>query len=119
MITRHGFRSIKLKGGTLPPTIEVASIEALAEAFPGYPLRIDPNGAWSMETAISVAARLGHLIEYYEDPVDGLDAMAELHRQTGLPLATNMVVTCFDHVRQSVAKNAVQIVLSDHHYWVA
>lgn len=74
MITRHGFRSIKLKGGTLPPTIEVASIEALAEAFPGYPLRIDPNGAWSMETAISVAARLGLLIEYYEDPVDGLDA---------------------------------------------
>ncbi|QOV95738.1 glucarate dehydratase (plasmid) [Novosphingobium sp. ES2-1] len=119
MITRHGFRGIKLKGGTLPPTIEVASIEALAEAFPGYPLRIDPNGAWSMETAISVAARLGHLIECYEDPVDGLDAMAELHRQTGLPLATNMVVTCFDHVRQSVAKHAVQIVLSDHHYWVA
>lgn len=117
MIDLHGFGSIKLKAGTLPPDLEVASIEALARAFPGLPLRIDPNGAWSMETAIRCADRLGPLIEYYEDPVDGLEAMAELHRRTGLPLATNMVVTAFDHVPRSIALNSVQIVLSDHHYW--
>jgi glucarate dehydratase len=28
-----------------------------------------------------------------------------------------MVVTAFEHLRQSVAIDAVQIVLSDHHYW--
>lgn len=117
MIDLHGFGSIKLKAGTLPPDTEVASIEALAHAFPGLPLRIDPNGAWSMETALGCAERLGPLIEYYEDPVDGLEAMSELHRRTGLPLATNMVVTAFDHFARSVALNAVQIVLSDHHYW--
>ena len=117
MIDLHGFSSIKLKAGTLPPDIEVASIEALAAAFPGLPLRIDPNGAWAMDTAIRCADRLGPLIEYYEDPVGGLEAMAELHRRTGLPLATNMVVTDFDELRRSVAIDAVQIVLSDHHYW--
>lgn len=117
MIDLHGFSSIKLKAGTLPPDIEVAAIEALAKAFPCLPLRIDPNGAWSMETALRCAERLGPLIEYYEDPVDGLEAMAALHRQTGLPLATNMVVTDFDQFRRSVAINAVQIVLSDHHFW--
>lgn len=117
MIAAHGFGSIKLKAGALPPEIEVASIAALAEAFPGLPLRIDPNGAWSMQTALDCAARLGPLIEYYEDPVDGLEAMAELHRHTGLPLATNMVVTSFEQLRTSVAIDAVQIVLSDHHYW--
>jgi glucarate dehydratase len=117
MIDLFGFGSIKLKAGTLSPDIEIASIEALAQAFPGLPLRIDPNGAWSMETAIAAAERLGPLIEYYEDPVDGLAGMAELHRRTGLPLATNMVVTAFEHLRQSVAIDAVQIVLSDHHYW--
>ena len=37
--------------------------------------------------------------------------------KTGLPLATNMVVTAFDHVPRSIALNSVQIVLSDHHYW--
>ncbi|WP_374282590.1 glucarate dehydratase family protein [Novosphingobium sp.] len=117
MIELYGFGSIKLKAGTLPPDLEVASIEALARAFPGLPLRIDPNGAWSMETAIRCAERLGPLIEYYEDPVDGLEAMGELHRRTGLPLATNMVVTAFEHFPKSIALNSVQIVLSDHHYW--
>ncbi|HWU03914.1 MAG TPA: enolase C-terminal domain-like protein, partial [Novosphingobium sp.] len=117
MIEAHGFGSIKLKAGTLPPDVEVACIEALSRAFPGLPLRIDPNGAWSMETALHCAGRLGPLIEYYEDPVAGLDGMAQLHRATGLPLATNMVVTSFDELRDSIARNAVQIVLSDHHYW--
>jgi glucarate dehydratase len=117
MISENGFSSIKLKAGTLPPEIEVASIEALAKAFPDKPLRIDPNGAWSMATALRCSEKLGPLIEYYEDPVDGLEAMAELHRHTGLPLATNMVVTSFDELRRSIALNSVQIVLSDHHYW--
>ena len=117
MIDLYGFGSIKLKAGTLSPDVEVASIAALAQAFPGLPLRIDPNGAWSMETALRFAEQLGPLIEYYEDPVDGLEAMAQLHRATGLPLATNMVVTSFDHLPRSFALNSVQIVLSDHHYW--
>lgn len=117
MIDMYGFGSIKLKAGTLPPEVEIASIEALSKAFPGLPLRIDPNGAWSMQTALDAAEKLGPLIEYYEDPVAGLDGMAQLHRETGLPLATNMVVISFDGFRESIKRNSVQIVLSDHHYW--
>jgi glucarate dehydratase len=60
---------------------------------------------------------LGDDLQYYEDPCPGLEQMAELHRRTGLPLATNMVVTDFDELRRSVAQNSVQIVLADHHYW--
>lgn len=117
MIDRHGFASIKLKAGALEPETEVASIEALATAFPGLPLRIDPNGSWSMETALRCADRLGPLIEYYEDPVDGLEAMAELRRRSRLELATNMVVMDFDQLQRSFEIGAVQVVLSDHHYW--
>lgn len=117
MIAAHGFGSIKLKAGTLPPDVEIACVEALAVAFPGLPLRIDPNGAWSLATAIAAAERLGPLIEYYEDPVGGMELMARLRQATGLQLATNMVVTAFDHLPQCVATDAVQIMLSDHHYW--
>jgi len=117
MIDENGFKSIKLKAGALDPEHEVACIKALKRAFPDAPLRIDPNGNWSLETAVRMAELLGDDLQYYEDPTPGLEGMAELHRCTGLPLATNMVVTDFDEFRRSVAQNSVQIVLADHHYW--
>ncbi|MFI5780581.1 glucarate dehydratase family protein [Nocardia sp. NPDC051570] len=112
-----GFRSFKLKGGVLPPEQEIAAIRALAAEFPGAPLRLDPNGGWSMRTALQVAEELAGTIEYLEDPTAGLDDLAELHRRTAIPLATNMIVTCFDEIRPAFDRDAVQIVLSDHHFW--
>jgi len=117
MIDQYGFGSIKLKAGALEPELEVACMKALKKAFPSHGLRIDPNGNWSLETALRMAELLEGDLEYYEDPTPGLEGMAELHRRTGLPLATNMVVTDFDEFRRSVALNSVQIVLSDHHFW--
>src|SRR5262245_30252126 len=117
MIEQYGFKSIKLKAGALDPDHEVACLKALKRAFPDRPLRIDPNGNWSLETAVRMAGLLDGTLEYYEDPTPGLEGMAELHRRTGLPLATNMVVTDFDELRRSIPLNSVQIVLSDHHYW--
>lgn len=114
----YGFGSIKLKAGTvLGPDHEVSCLQALKRAFPDCPLRIDPNNNWSLETSQRMAERLGDDLEYYEDPTPGLDGMAELHRRTGIPLATNMVVTDFAELRQSLAQNSVQIVLADHHFW--
>ncbi|KXU85032.1 glucarate dehydratase [Paraburkholderia monticola] len=117
MIDRYGFGSIKLKAGALEPDVEVASLKALKRAFPNHPLRIDPNANWSLDTSIRIARELEGDLEYYEDPTPGLEGMAQLHRATGLPLATNMVVTGMDEFRRNVALNGVQIVLSDHHYW--
>jgi len=59
MIDQYGFREIKLKGGVLDPDIEIATIRALREAFgPTYPLRIDPNCAWSVDTSVRVGREL-------------------------------------------------------------
>ncbi|APE20661.1 MULTISPECIES: enolase C-terminal domain-like protein [Streptomyces] len=113
----HGFRSFKLKGGVFEPEREIAAIRALAEAFPGRPLRLDPNGAWSVETSLAVARELGDVLEYLEDPASGTDAMAEIAARTDVPLATNMCVTTFEEVPEAFAKEAVRIVLCDHHYW--
>ncbi|MFB6551545.1 glucarate dehydratase family protein [Streptomyces sp. NPDC056405] len=114
---RYGFTSFKLKGGVFPPEEEIAAIKALAEAFPGHPLRLDPNGAWSVETSLKVAAELGNVLEYLEDPALGTPAMAEVAAKTGVPLATNMCVTTFAEIQEAFTKGAVQVVLSDHHYW--
>jgi len=114
---RYGFTSFKLKGGVFPPEQEIAAIRALAEAFPGHPLRLDPNGAWSVETSLTVAKELGDVLEYLEDPALGTGAMAEVAARTDVPLATNMCVTTFAEIPDAFTRGAVQVVLSDHHYW--
>jgi glucarate dehydratase len=114
---RHGFGSFKLKGGVFPPEEEIAAVRALAEAFPGQPLRLDPNGAWSVETSLKVAKELGDVLEYLEDPTLGTPAMAEVSAGTEVPLATNMCVTTFAEIKEAFTRDAVQVVLSDHHYW--
>jgi glucarate dehydratase len=58
MVDAYGFDSIKLKGGVLSPDEEIEAILALRETFgPKLPLRIDPNGAWTVETSIRVGGR--------------------------------------------------------------
>ncbi|MGW2489282.1 glucarate dehydratase family protein [Streptomyces sp. NPDC001606] len=114
---RHGFGSFKLKGGVFPPEEEIAAVRALAEAFPGHPLRLDPNGAWSVATSLKVAQELGDVLEYLEDPTLGTPAMAEVSAATTIPLATNMCVTTFGEIKEAFTRDAVQVVLSDHHYW--
>lgn len=114
---RYGFTSFKLKGGVFPPEEEIAAVRALAEAFPGHPLRLDPNGAWSVETSLKVAKELGDVLEYLEDPTLGTPAMAEVSAGTDVPLATNMCVTTFGEIKEAFTEDAVQVVLSDHHYW--
>lgn len=117
MIDRYGFRSLKLKGGVFPPDQEIAAIEALHQAFPGIPLRLDPNAAWSAETGIRVAEALRGKIEYLEDPCAGRPEMAEVHAAAGVPLATNMCVTDFDEIPEAIALGSIQVLLTDHHYW--
>ncbi|MGW1954690.1 glucarate dehydratase family protein [Streptomyces sp. NPDC001920] len=114
---RYGFTSFKLKGGVFPPDEEIAAVRALADAFPGHPLRLDPNGAWSVQTSLTVARELGDVLEYLEDPTLGTAGMAEVAARTGVPLATNMCVTTFAEIREAFTRDAVQVVLSDHHYW--
>jgi glucarate dehydratase len=116
-VSEYGFKSLKLKGGVLEPDIEVETMLKLREAFPHHGLRIDPMGAWTVPTAKRVVEQLGGVLEYLEDPCRGMDAMAELSTQIDIPLATNLVVVEFEQIIEAVKKDAVQIILSDHHYW--
>ncbi len=118
MIAEYGFKSIKLKAGALQPEQEAEGLLALAEAFPGMPLRIDPNANWSVATSLKIVEKLRGVLEYYEDPAPGLDGMAAVARECEVPLATNMVVTDFAEFRRNAEMGCpVKIVLSDHHYW--
>lgn len=125
MVDEYGFRDIKLKGGVLEPAEEIEAIRQLRQEFPGMPLRIDPNSAWEVGTALTVGERLRDELEsggYLEDPVASLAGMAAVRRkllQRGVatPLASNVAVTSFGHLPEAIAQDAVQVVLCDHHFW--
>lgn len=118
MVKHFGFKSIKLKGGAFHPSLETAAILALRDHFgPDMPLRFDPNACWSMETALKYGKEMGPALQYYEDPVRGQEAMAELYKQLGIPLATNMCTVSLDDLPGSLRLGSEQIILSDHHFW--
>jgi len=117
MQQRYGFSSFKLKGGVFPPDEEIAAMKALAEAFPGQPLRLDPNTAWTVETSRYVARELDGFLEYLEDPTPTIPGMAEVAKTSPMPLATNMCVVAWEHLKPAVEQDAIQVLLTDHHYW--
>lgn len=116
---KWGFRVFKLKAGVLKPDAELATIAAMNAKFGGkYPLRIDPNGRWSVETALRIGEKLKKFpLEYYEDPVRGQTAMAAVRKKLGLPMSTNMCVTRFAHIPPALKTQPIDIVLGDHHGW--
>jgi glucarate dehydratase len=117
LVDAFGFTALKLKGGVFPPEEEVEAIRALRAAFPDHPLRLDPNAAWAPVTAIGVAQALDGVLEYLEDPTEGIAGMAEVAAHASMPLATNMCVIAFEHLPRAIAADAVQVVLADPHYW--
>lgn len=117
MVEEYGFTALKLKGGVLAPEAEAEAVEALADRFPGMPIRLDPNAVWSVETAVRVGRRLEGKLEYLEDPSPGLDGMAEVRQRVPMPLATNMAVVAFDQLPESVRRGSVDVILSDPHFW--
>lgn len=119
LVSRHGFDVLKLKGGVFPPEEELRAIKLLREKFPlPLQLRYDPNAAWSVETSLRVLPRMAaYQLEYGEDPTWNLEGMSLVRRDVPLPLATNMCVIAFDQIPAAVRMRAVDIILSDVHYW--
>lgn len=118
MIEEFGFKSIKLKGGVFPPDEEVQAIIRLRESFgPDVPLRFDPNGVWTVDTAIKYGKQMEDILEYLEDPTRGQVGMAKVRQSLDLPLATNMCTTSFEDIPEGVRLWSEDIILSDHHFW--
>ncbi len=114
-----GVNSMKLKAGVEDPWEEARILELCRERLgPRFGLRLDPNGTWSVPTAVRIAKRLEPLdLEYFEDPAWGLEGNAAVRRQTRIPIATNMYPARFDDLAPAVKLGSVDIVLTDLHYW--
>lgn len=114
-----GVKAMKLKAGVMDPMVEARAVELCRDRLgPDFGLRIDPNGVWSVPTAVRVGRRLEPLgMEYFEDPAWGLNGNAAVRQQVRMPIATNMYPARFDDLAPAVKLGSVDIVLTDLHYW--
>lgn len=114
-----GIRTMKLKAGVMPPDEEARAVELCRDRLgDSFGLRLDPNGVWSIPTAIRIGQRLeAARMEFFEDPAWGLEGNAAVRRAIRTPIATNMYPARFDDLGPSIRMGAVDIVLTDIHYW--
>jgi glucarate dehydratase len=120
---KYGFKDFKLKGGVFSGEDEIEAIIKLADRFPEARITIDPNGAWSLNEAISLCKNLGQVLAYAEDPCgaengfSGREIMAEFRKATKLPTATNMIATDWRQMTHAIMLGSVDIPLADPHFW--
>ncbi len=119
LIGRYGFGTLKFKNGVMHPDEEVETFIALRKAFPGLKLRLDPNAAWSVTTAVRMARRLADYdVEYYEDPVWGMRALERVNAKAPwITLASNMSIFAFEDLAPAARMNVLDVVLLDPHWY--
>lgn len=114
-----GVKAMKLKAGVMDPMEEVRVLKLCRERLgPDFGLRIDPNGVWSVATAIKAGHRMEDLeVQYFEDPSWGLEGMKAVHDAVRIPLATNMYPARFEDLGPAIHMRSIDIILTDLHYW--
>jgi glucarate dehydratase len=119
LVNRFGFKTLKYKNGVLPPDEEIETFIALRKAFPKLRIRLDPNAAWSVTTAVRVARKLHEYdVEYLEDPVWGMRAMARVNAKAPwVTLASNMSVFAFEDLVPNAVMDVLDVVLLDPHWY--
>jgi o-succinylbenzoate synthase len=94
-----GFTTFKLKLGAGD---DVGQVRAVREAIdPMARIRVDANGAWSVEEAKRVLAAIEpYDVELVEQPVASLEEMAQLNADTPIPIAADeSVASCAEAER--------------------
>jgi O-succinylbenzoate synthase len=70
-----------------------ARVRAVREALPRARIRLDANGSWDEEAALEALSALARYeIEYVEDPVATMDALARFRRHSPIPVAAEACV---------------------------
>ena len=106
----RGFATIKIKVGDADDLVRVREIRAAVGPAPN--LRLDANGAWGLDDARRRLHEFGALdVEFVEEPVAGLDAMARLRPDVAVPIAADESVRHRDDVARVAAGDVVDVLV--------
>ncbi|HSI80857.1 MAG TPA: mandelate racemase/muconate lactonizing enzyme family protein [Solirubrobacterales bacterium] len=104
----RGFETFKLKLGLGDDVARARAVRAAVGS--GARLRVDANGAWRADAAISILRELEPLgIELAEQPVAKLREMASVAAATSVPLAADESVTGASDARKAARAGACEL----------
>ncbi|WP_418277948.1 o-succinylbenzoate synthase [Isoptericola jiangsuensis] len=121
-----GCRTAKVKvaqrahdGVVEPVDAEIARLEAVRAAFdevgvPGAAIRVDANGAWSVDEAVRrlpLLDRAARGLEYVEQPCASVEELAEVRRRVDVPVAADESIRRAEDPLRVVRQDAADVVV--------
>jgi len=108
-----GHATVKVKVGTHGIHDDVDRVSAVRSRIgPDVRLRLDANGAWGVGEALRYLDRLAAFdIEFVEEPVAGLDDLAEVRLSSPIPTAVDESPRTVDDVIRAVEMGAADLVV--------
>jgi o-succinylbenzoate synthase len=115
LVTASGCTTAKVKVAEAGQSLadDIARVEAVRDALgPHGQVRVDANGAWSVDEATEALKRLATFeLEYAEQPVRSLEEMAELRRNVDVRLAADESIRTADDPLRVAGLEAADVVV--------
>ena len=115
LVRSSGCTTAKVKVAEPGQTLadDIARVEAVRDALgPTGKLRVDANGAWNVDDAVTALKALDvFALEYAEQPVQTLEEMAQLRRRTDVLLAADESVRRAEDPLRVAGLQAADIVV--------
>lgn len=107
------FATVKVKVGRGDPTADVERVARVRDRVGRHTrLRVDANGAWDVETAVTVLDRMARSdLEFAEQPVASLADLAAVRRRVAVPIAADECVRSEADARRLAATHAADILV--------
>jgi O-succinylbenzoate synthase len=106
----RGFSAVKVK---VRDAAGIAFVRAVRDAVgPDVGVRVDANGAWDVDTAVTMIAKLAEFdLEYVEQPCATLEDLARVRRRVDVPIAADECIRSLDDARELRARNAADVIV--------
>jgi o-succinylbenzoate synthase len=106
---REGFACFKLKVGLPDDAERVAAVRKAIGPWPA--LRVDANGAWKVDEAVSAIEALAvHDLQLVEQPCASIEELAEVRRRVEIPIAADEPIASPADVHAAADAEACDVV---------
>ena len=97
---REGYACFKVKVGLPDDADRVAAVREAVGPWPA--LRVDANGAWSVEEAVRAIRALEEQdLEFVEQPCRTLEELAQVRQRVSTPIAADEPIATLRELRQA------------------